>query len=352
MEPWNKNPKKSPWDKNQSPNVDEILNKLQQQFQRGFDQKPLGFLIIFVIIALWLVTGVFIVDPQEQAVIKRFGVVMDTVGPGPHYHLPAPIETIEKEKVTAVQRIEIGFRTVDPGPPARYRQVKQESIMLTGDENIVDVQFTVQYRISVLSEYLYNVTNPVDTVRSAAESAMREVMGHTAVGDALTIGKEQIEIKTAMLLQGILNEYQAGVKIENVKLQDVHPPESVKEAFKDVASAKEDKEKVINEAEGYANNLLPKARGEASQIINAAKAYAEEVVLLAEGKSQKFNSVYEEYKKAKDITRQRIQLDTMEQVLPRVNKIVVDPQLGKNFLPFLPINQQQSLKITEPKAEP
>jgi len=238
-----------------------------------------------------------------------------------------------------VRRLEIGFRTIQTGPPAKYRRVLKESLMLTGDENIIDVQFIVQYRISDLENYLYSLTNPDVTVRSAAESAMREVIGDSSVTEALTVGKGIIEDTTALLLQQTMNSYKGGIKIENVKLQDVHPPDAVKEAFKDVVSAREDREKMINDAEGYRNNLVPKARGEAAQLVNSAKAYAKEKVLVAIGESERFNLVYEEYKKAKDITRERILLETMASILPKVNKVIADKELGGNVLPFLPIGQ-------------
>ena len=339
---WNKPPNKSPWDKNNpTPDIDELLNNLQGKFKFGMPQKNLSLLILVVLVVVWLASGIFIVDPQVQAGIKRFGEVHDLVGPGPHYHLPSPIETVQIEPVTAVRRIEIGFRTIDPGPPAKYRQVKKESLMLTGDENIVDVQFTVQYKIAQIEDYLYNLTNPDETVKSAAESAMREVIGDTTVTGALTVGKAKIESDTANLLQETLKGYNSGLLIGNVKLQDVHPPDQVKEAFKDVVSAREDREKLINEAEGYKNNLIPQARGEAKQIINSAEGYAEQTTLIAEGKANRFNSIFEEYRKAKEITRERIMLETMETVLPKVNKVIADEEVGKNFLPFLPINELQ-----------
>ncbi len=211
--------------------------------------------------------------------------------------------------------------------------------MLTGDENIIDVQFIVQYRISNLENYLYSLTNPDETVKSAAESAMREVIGDTTVTKALTVGKGILEGDTARLLQRTMNSYKGGILIENVKLQDVHPPDAVKEAFKDVVSAREDREKMINEAEGYRNNLVPKSRGEAAQMINNAKAYAKEKVLVALGETERFNLIYEEYTKAKEITRDRILLETMSSILPKVNKVVADKAVGGNVLPFLPIGQ-------------
>ncbi len=344
---WNKPPPKSPWGKKPpQPNVDEILNNLQNQLKNGFQQRNFNWIIFVAVIGLWVSTGFFIVQPPEQAVVKRFGEFNRIEEPGPHLALPVPFEKIEKANVKEVRRLEIGFRTIEPGPPARYRRVPKEALMLTGDENIVDVQFIVQYRIISLPDYLFNITDPRDTVRAASESAMREVIGRTHVDDAITIGKGVIEASTANLLQSVLDSYSGGIKIENVKLQDVHPPDPVKEAFKDVASAKEDREKMINEAHGYRNNLIPKARGEALQLINDAEAYAEKTVLVAEGKAQRFDSIYERYKEAKEITKERIRIETMEEILPKVNKVIADPQLGKNFLPFLPIreltNQSQS----------
>ncbi len=344
MGTWNKPPNKSPWEKGQKPpDIDELLSNLQDKFKIGMPKKGGIIFIIIIAVAFWFATGIFIVDPEEQAVIKRFGEVTDVVGPGPHYHFPSPIETVQIAPVTAVRRLEIGFRTIQVGPPAKYRRVLKESLMLTGDENIIDVQFIVQYRISNLENYLYSLTNPDETVKSAAESAMREVIGDTSVTEALTVGKGVIEDTTQRLLQQTMNSYLAGIKIENVKLQDVHPPDAVKEAFKDVVSAREDREKMINDAEGYRNNLVPKSRGEAAQVINNARAYAKEKVLVALGESERFNLVYEEYRKAKKITRERILLETMASILPKVTKVIADKSVGGNILPFLPIGQSLNL---------
>lgn len=340
MDSWNRPPTKSPWGKKPpQPNVDEILNNLQDRFKNRFQGRNFTILVLIGGLILWGMTGFFIVEPPEEAIVKRFGAYNRIEGPGPHLALPIPFETVITENVKEVRRIEIGFRTVDPGPPARYRRVTKEALMLTGDENIVDVQFIVQYRIVSLADYIFNITDPRETVRAAAEAAMREVIGRTKVDDAITIGKGLIETSTASLLQNILNNYQAGIKIENVKLQDVHPPDPVKEAFKDVASAKEDREKMINEAYGYRNNLIPTARGEAAQLLNDAQAYAEKTVLVAKGKANRFDSIYDQYKSAKEITKERIRIETMEEILPHVNKVIADPQLGKNFLPFLPIKE-------------
>lgn len=340
MESWNKPPSKSPWGKNtQQPNVDELLNNLQSQLKNNFQGRYFSWILLFVILALWISTGFFIVEPPEQAVVKRFGEFNRVEEPGPHLALPIPFETVVKENVKSVRRLEIGFRMIDPGPPARIRAVPKESLMLTGDENIVDVQFTVQFFINDLENYLFKTTDPLRTIRAASESAMREVIGRTLVDDAITTGKGAIEIETANLLQDILNNYLVGIRVENVKLQDVHPPDPVKEAFKDVASAKEDREKLINEAFGYRSNLIPKARGEAEQMLNDAKAYADKTVLVATGKANRFEAIYEEYKNAPEITKERIRIETMESILPNLNKVIADPQLGQNFLPFLPIQE-------------
>ena len=202
MGTWNKPPNKSPWEKGQKPpDIDELLSNLQDKFKIGIPKKGGIIFIIIIAVAFWFATGIFIVDPEEQAVIKRFGEVTDVVGPGPHYHFPSPIETVQIAPVTAVRRLEIGFRTIQVGPPAKYRRVLKESLMLTGDENIIDVQFIVQYRISNIENYLYSLTNPDETVKSAAESAMREVVGDTSVTEALTVGKGVIEDTTQRLLQ-------------------------------------------------------------------------------------------------------------------------------------------------------
>ncbi|MBF0277839.1 MAG: FtsH protease activity modulator HflK [SAR324 cluster bacterium] len=340
MDSWNKPPQKPSWGKKPiQPNVDEILNNLQDQFKNRFQGSNFTWLIAIGLLFFWGMTGFFIVEPPEQAIVKRFGAYNRIVEPGPHLALPVPFETVVKENVKEVRRLEIGFRTIEQGPPARYRRVTKEALMLTGDENIVDVQFIVQYKIIDLPDYIFNITDKRDTVRAAAESAMREIIGRTTVDDAITIGKGVIETSTGELLQNTLDDYSAGVHIENVKLQDVHPPDPVKEAFKDVASAKEDREKMINEAHGYRNNLIPKARGEAVQMINDAKAYADRIVLVAAGKANRFDAILEQYRQAKEITKARIRIETMEEILPHVNKVVADPQLGKNFLPFLPIKE-------------
>ncbi len=311
---------------------------------KGRVKLPTGKGIWFLLgglVVLWLFSGIFIVNPDEEGVILRFGKYVRTVGPGPHYHLPIPIETVYKPKVTQVLRGEVGFRSVGQGgtfQQGQLRTVPEEASMLTGDENIVNVQFSVQYKISDPVEYLFNVTNQAAVVRNAAEAAMREVIGKSMIDSALTDGKIRIQGDATALLQEILNRYEVGVQIIAVQLQDVHPPQEVIDAFKDVASAREDKSRIINEAEAYRNELLPKARGEAAEIINQAEAYKETQILTATGKANRFLAVFEQYNKAQDITKQRLYLDTMESILYNAkDKIIVPHGTADKMLPLLPL---------------
>ncbi len=295
-----------------------------------------------VLIALWLLSGVYIVRPDEQAVVRRFGKMVKVTEPGPHYHLPQPIEKVDKVKVKQVRRIEIGFRTISPGPPAQYRFMPQESLMLTGDEQIVDAQIIVQYQIKDPAKFLFNVKDlekPLGALMDAAEVALRQVVGQRPIDDVLITEKLQIEIDIRELLQRIIDNYDSGLKIVEVKLQTVRPPKEVAAAFSDVVSAKEDKDRLFKEADGYREDVLPKARGQAQKIIREAEAYKAERVKRAQGDADKFLSILREYEKAKDVTRKRLYLETMEQILPGIRKFVIDPGVGGNLLQFLPLEE-------------
>lgn len=296
-------------------------------------------LLIAILGLMWLATGIYIIAPDEKGVVLRFGKWVATTDPGPHYHLPTPIETVLKPKVTEVKRIEVGFRTIDQGPPARYSDVPRESLMLTGDENILDIDIIVQYRILDPGKFLFNIRDPHVTVRVASEAALREVIGANTIDEALTVGKFAIQENTKRLLQQILDSYESGLQIVAVQLQDVHPPDQVREAFRDVASAKEDKIRLINEAEGYRNAILPETRGRAAQIVNNAEAYMEEKILKAKGDADRFKSVLAEYEKAKDITRTRLYLETMEEILPEMDKFILGGDSGRSVLPILPLGK-------------
>ena len=306
-----------------------------------FDWRWLKWIIPAVVV-LWLLSGVYIIGPDEQGVVRQFGKAVRLAEPGPHYRLPLPIERVDKVKVNKVRRIEVGFRTISPGPPARYRFVPQESLMLTGDEQIIDAQIIVQYQIREPEKFLFNVRgleSPQGAIMDGAEVALRQVIGQRPIDDVLITEKLQVEIDIRELLQRIVDRYQSGVAIVEVKLQTVRPPKEVERAFSDVVSAKEDKERLIKEADGYREDLLPKARGLAQSIIRAAEAYRAERIKRAEGDADRFLSVLKEYEKAKDVTRKRLYLETMEQILPGIRKFVIDPEVAGNLLQFLPLDK-------------
>ncbi len=287
--------------------------------------KSIPSIILYLIIGIWIVFSCFyIVEADEQGVVKRFGKYNRTENPGVHFKLPWPIEEVQKPKVTQVKRIEIGFRTVDPGPPARYREVPEESLMLTGDLNIVSSEFIVQYRIKNAEEYLFNAKDVETVLRDAAEAAKRQVVGDKEIDYVLTVGKAEVQAEVGILLQEIMDSYEAGIHIVAVQLQDVEPPKPVIGAFKDVASAKEDKDKFINQAEAYRNEVIPRAQGEAQKLLNEAQAYKEEKINRAKGEADRFTKILEESKKAEDVTRKRLYLETMESVLSGMDKFIID----------------------------
>ncbi len=294
-----------------------------------------GFkLIVAIIVIIWLLTGIYIVGPDEQGVVRRFGKLTRVVSSGINYHLPYPIEVVQKPKITEVKRIEIGFRTYDLGPPAKYRKVPLESLMLTGNLNIIDIEMIVQYKIRNAIEYLFNVRDVKETIHKVGEAALRQVIGKHAIDEALTTGKFEIQEETMKLIQEVLDKYNIGVLIVAVQLQDAHPPQEVAPDFRDVASAKEDREKKINQAKGYRNDVIPKARGEAEKMIREAEAYAAARVVEAEGDAKNFLNIYREYSRAKDVTKKRMLLETMEQILPGIRKYIITKNGTINLLPL------------------
>lgn len=298
--------------------------------------------IIPAVVLLWFLSGIYIVRPDEQGVVRRFGKAVRVTQPGPHYHLPNPIEKVDKVKVKKVRRIEIGYRTVSPGMPARYRFVPEESLMLTGDEQIIDAQIIVQYQVRDPEKFLFNVKDlerPQGALMDAAEVALRQVVGQRPIDDVLITEKLQVEIDIRELLQRIIDNYSSGIKVIEVKLQTVRPPKEVAAAFSDVVSAKEDKDRLVKEAEGYREDILPKARGKAEAVIRAAEAYKAERVKRAQGDADRFLTVLKEYRNAKDVTRKRLYLETMERILPGIRKFVIDPDAGGSLLQFLPLEK-------------
>ena len=269
---------------------------------------------------LYVLSGIFIVAPDERGVVLRFGRVVREADPGPGYHLPWPIEEVLKPSVTQIRKEEFGFRTIAVGPPARYSDEDAEALMVTGDENIVKLQFIVQYRVKPeaagATDFLFNVRDPEETVRDAAEAAMREVIGRNDIDDALTEGKERIQNDAQALLQHILDRYGVGIEVATVKLQDVDPPDQVADAFKDVISAQQDKERLINEARGYANDVVPEGArpgGPAAQ--RSRRLQRREGPATPRARRSASSRCSDEYAKAKDVTRLRLYLETMEEVL-------------------------------------
>ena len=296
---------------------------------------------IGIAIVIWLLLGLYSVGPDEVGVVQRFGEYNRTVGSGLNYHLPFPIETVTTPKVTEVKRIEIGFRTVGKN---QYRTIERESLMLTGDENIVDAELIVQYKIKDPIDYLFNFIGPELTLREASEASLRTVIGRHNIDEALTSGKLMIQEETKELLQIILDKYETGVIVVAVQLQDVSPPKQVIDAFKDVASAKEDKNRMINEAEGYRNDVIPKARGEAQAMIREAEGFRESRIKRAEGDVAKFKAIVKEYIKAKDVTKERLYLEAMEEILPGIDKYIVPNGEDGNLLNLLNLTGTKGAK--------
>ncbi len=311
---------------------------------------PAWKLLLAAVAVFWIISGIYIVEPDEVGVVLRFGKYSEQTTSGIHYHLPYPIERVETPKVTIIRREEVGFRTIGrssvQSSVGQVRMVPEESLMLTGDENIVDVQFIVQYLIKDPVDYLFNVAGQSKTVMAAAEAAMREVVGKNKIDSVLTTDKLVVQNACRDLMQEILDIYGAGIQVVSVQLQDVHPPKEVVDAFKDVASAREDKSRFINEADAYRNDLLPKARGEAAAMINQAEAYKEGSIRRSEGEAARFTALLEEYNKAKDVTKRRLFIETMERILsnPDLEKIILSGKAAGSVLPYLPLDRMQRAK--------
>ena len=327
------------------PNIDEVISKLQSIINKFFGggkggAKPIiiGLIILLVV---WTLSGLYRVLPDEQGVVLRFGKFVKTTQPGLNYHLPFPIENVLTPKVTKVNRMDIGFRSErDSGfSSGGVADVPEESLMLTGDENIVNIDFSVFWVIKDAGNFLFKIQDPEGTVKAAAETAMREVIARSDIQPILTEGRSLIEADTQEIIQEILDEYTSGIQITQVQTQKADPPDQVIDAFRDVQAARADMERSKNEAEAYANDVIPRARGEAAKILQAAEAYKKEVVAKAEGEASRFLSIYNEYAKAKKVTQERMYLETMEEVLADINKIIIDKNSGEGVVPYLPLQE-------------
>jgi membrane protease subunit HflK len=326
------------------PDLEELVRRSQDKIKNLLPGGSFGgwgsLLIVLGAIALWMLSGFYRVQTDEQGVVLRFGKYIGERQPGLNYHLPWPIETVLVPKVTSSRRLDIGMRLIeDPRRGSTTRDVPEESLMLTGDENIVDVDFTVLWKVKDAANFLFNVQNPEGTIKAVAESAMREVIGRSTIQPILTGARQNIEQAVHELMQKTLDSYGTGVVITQVQMQKVDPPSQVIDAFRDVQAARADAERAQNEAQTYANKVVPDARGRASQIQQAAEAYREQTVAEAKGQSSRFTKIYDEYKKAPEVTRKRIYLETMEHVLSGVNKTIIDPSVSKSgVVPYLPLN--------------
>ncbi len=353
--PWKQNP--GPWGSgggnsggpNNPSDLEELLRRGQDRLKNVLPGGPGGsawvLLLLPIALVLWALSGIYTVQPSEQGVVMRFGKFNRTTPSGLNYHLPYPIESVLTPNVTENRRIDVGVRITDTNTSRSVglRTVQEESLMLTGDENIVDVSFSVFWVVGDAPAYLFNVQNVEGTINAVAESAMREVIGRSELQPILTGARQTTETQVQELMQTALDAYGAGVRITQVQLQKVDPPQTVIGAFRDVQAARADQERLQNEAQAYANRVVPESRGEASRVTQAAEAYRESVVNQARGQSDRFTQIYEEYSKAPELTRQRMFLETMERLYGNMDKVIIDPSVGGSggVVPYLPLDQLQ-----------
>lgn len=358
--PWGGGGGQGPWGRGpqgpNQPDFEELLRRGQDRIRSAFPGGMSGgrgiLILVAIAIVVWLLSGFYRVQPDEQGVVLQFGRYIGTTSPGLNYHLPAPIQTVQTPTVTRVNRLEVGLRSLGEGRGnLAARDVPEESLMLTGDENIVDIDFTIFWRIKDAADFLFNVRNPENSVKLAGESAMREVIGQTQIQSALTEGRNAIEIATRERLQKLLDSYGAGIAVQQVQLLKVDPPQPVIDAFIDVQRARADLERLRNEAEAYRNDILPRARGNAERMIQEARAYKEQITNKAQGEAQRFTQVYEAYKVSKDVTTGRIYLETFEEVFQGMNKIIIDRGAGQGVVPYLPLPEIQKRVRAAPPTQ-
>ena len=342
---------KKPPKKSNNDDIDQLLKKAQSILggaggKLGDSGSGLGgigglggSLILAVIVIVWLLSGIYIVDPAERGVVTRFGAFVEETKAGPHWHIPYPIEKVRIVNVDQVRTAEIGYRS---DVSNRSGNVLNESLMLTKDENIVDLKIAVQYQVESANQYLFELTDPDQTLRAVTESSLREVVGQSTMDFVLTQGRDEVVARVQTLAQERLDAYKTGLRITSVNLQDAQPPEQVQSAFADVVKAREDRERLINEAEAYANDILPKARGKAARELEEASAYHDRVIAQAEGESARFSSIVAEYKKAPEVTRKRLYIDAVSSVMSKSSKVFVGSDSSNNLL-YLPLDKMVGL---------
>jgi len=341
----------------QPPDLEELLRRAQERW-RGMLPRGGGFtggglaLLALGVVVVWLLSGIYSVGADEQGVVLRFGQFVARTGPGINYHLPWPIESVLTPKVTRENQIDIGYHQLQDG---QTEDIEQESLMLTGDENIVDVNFTVFWVIKDAAAYLFNVQNPDQAIKAVAESAMREVVGQNNIEPILTQDREPVQIQVRELMQKTLDSYGAGVTITRVQMQKADPPSEVIQAYRDVQAARADQERMRNEGEAYANKVIPEARGRAAQIVQNAQAYRQQVIAEAAGDAKRFLAVLGAYRKAPQVTRRRIYLETMSKILGQTDKVVIDESVSRSVVPYLPLpslkhSRSSGVTVTESPA--
>ena len=364
---WNSGQGGGPWapppgggGRQQPPDFEELIRRTQEKVRQwlpsgsgssggGGGGVP-NLSVIGVVAALaagaWLLSGFYFVQPEEKGVELVFGKLNDVTESGLNYNWPWPVGTVLKPQVTRVNRVEVGFRSsgvTTAGTRVTGREVPEEALMLTGDENIVDINFVVFWRISDPAKFLFNVRDPADTMKAASESVIRELVGQTPIQEVTTDGRRRVEENGKERLQTLMNTYGAGIVIDEVQLQKADPPQEVIDAFRDVQRAQADRERAQNEAEAYSNDVIPRARGDAERILQNGLAYKQEVTANAQGQAQRFSSIVEEYKKAKDVTLQRLYIETMQDVLTGTDKVLIDRSAegGQGVVPYLPLPELQ-----------
>jgi modulator of FtsH protease HflK len=351
---WGKRPNEGP------PDLDEILKKLNQKLSGLFGRRSNGpseprppydgpsaaffggslAFIVLLIVAVWLASGFYIVDEGRRGVVLRLGKYIETTGPGPRWHIPFPIESAEVVNVSGVRTVEVGYR----GNPKNKQPA--EALMLTDDENIVDVQFAIQYTLKGPEDYLFNNRNPDDNVLQAAETSIREIVGKSKMDFVLNQGRSEIASRVKVLMQQILDRYKTGINITTVNLQNVQPPEQVQSSFDDAVRAQQDRERFKNEGQAYANSVVPNARGVSARLIEEANGYKQSVIATSQGDASRFRQLLTEYEKAPQVTRERLYLESMQQILSNTTKIIVDQKGGNNLL-YLPLDKLMQMTATQ-----
>jgi membrane protease subunit HflK len=340
----------------QQPDLEDILRKSQDRLRQAMPGGGMGGLLAGLLALLLVaVIGIFAftvrVNTDEVGIVLRFGEYVRQLQPGLHFRLPYPIEEVDLPKFTRVNRIEVGMRgSSERGSAHTVRDVPEESLMLTGDENIVDIDFVVVWKINSAPDYLFNIQNPRGTVKDVAESSMREIVGQSDIEPILTAARAETETKVQQLIQGVLDGYEAGIEVIQVQLQKVDPPSQVIDAFRDVQAARADEERLQNEAQAYANRVVPEARGEGERILQSAQGYRDRVIAEAKGEANRFEKVLQEYQKAPEVTRKRIFIDTMQEVLSDTDKIIIDEK-GGGVVPYLPLSELQK-RLPAPAPAP